>query len=625
VTDDTEMRQPYWRLDESTTDSRGMWRFVRDAPAGLRPLASILGTSAPRPVVVVLTLQVTGGIAATFGLLATTGALDGLLTAGPTMRRVVAAVPGLLLVIGAFAIVGAMRAGISLAQAVIAPAVQRYAEQQLVAASLRVDLSAFDDPAFYDRMHRARERGIEHLDRATETLVTLLAAAFTVVAAATAVAVLHPVLLLVLLVGVLPEAWAVLRSARIGYTSMWRRITLLRRVNVVSDLAADRECAAEIRASQAEPFILDEFGSLAETLRRELVRVNIAQARTNAFGRAMSGVGLALTFGALALALDAGWVPLAAAGTAVIAIRSAAGGLGQLVAAGNRLFEDCLYIADYQSFLDDARTRTADGTRRPVPASPATIALLGVGFSYPDSTPALRDITLTLRRGEVVALVGENGSGKTTLAKLVAGLYRPSDGVIEWDGVDLRDLDPDEVAAHLGVVLQRPVRWPHDVRTNIRVGRHTRRDPDDTALFDVARQARVDEVVATLPDGWRTLLSQYFRGGRELSGGQWQRIAVARGLYRDAPILICDEPTAPLDARAEQEVFDTIREIGRGRTVLLITHRLASVRHADHVYLLHHGRLAEHGTHDELLAADGHYAELYRLQANQYGAESGLR
>jgi ABC-type multidrug transport system fused ATPase/permease subunit len=156
------------------------------------------------------------------------------------------------------------------------------------------------------------------------------------------------------------------------------------------------------------------------------------------------------------------------------------------------------------------------------------------------------------------------------------------------------------------------------VRTNVRVGRHTRDDPGDAALFDVAKQAQVDEVVATLPNGWRTLLSQYFRGGRELSGGQWQRIAVARGLYRDAPLLICDEPTAPLDARAEQEVFDTLREIGRGRTVLLITHRLASVRHVDHVYLLHQGRLVEHGTHDELLAVHGRYAELYQLQASQY-------
>lgn len=618
TSDEGEMRQPYWRLDGTTAETRTLWQFVRDTPAGLRPLASILRTSAAGPVAVILVLQIASGVAATFGLLATTGALDGLLTAGPTMQRVVAAVPSLLLVIGAFAVVGLMRTGISLAQAVITPAVQRYSEQQLVAASLRVDLSAFDDPAFYDRMHRARDRGVDHLDRATETLVTLLAAAFTVAAAATGVAVLHPVLLVVLLVGVLPEGWAVLRSARIGYTSMWRRIALLRRVNVVSELATDRESAAEIRASQAERFIVDEFGSLAETLRAELVRVNLAQARTTALGRAMSGVGVALTFAALALTLDAGWVPLAAAGTAVIAIRSAAGGLGQLVTAGNRFFEDCLYIADYQRFLDDAETRAQVSTCRPVPAPPDTIALTGVGFSYPDSTPALRDITFTLRRGEVVALVGENGSGKTTLAKLVAGLYRPSEGGITWDGVDLRDLDPDGVAAHLGVVLQHPVRWPHDVRTNIRVGRHTREDPDDTALLDVAEQAQVDEVVATLPNGWQTLLSQYFRGGRELSGGQWQRIAVARGLYRDAPILICDEPTAPLDARAEQEVFDTLREIGRGRTVLLITHRLASVRHADHVYLLHKGRLAEHGTHDELLAAEGRYAELYHLQANQY-------
>jgi len=256
-----------------------------------------------------------------------------------------------------------------------------------------------------------------------------------------------------------------------------------------------------------------------------------------------------------------------------------------------------------------------------VPPAPATIELRTVSFSYPGGHPALHDVDLIIRRGEVVALVGENGSGKTTLAKVVSGLYPPSAGAITLDGIPYAVLDPDELAAHFGLVLQEPLRWPHDARTNVQVGRHTRDDPDDAALLDAARRARADEVVSTLPKGWQTLLSRYFRGGHELSGGQWQRLAVARGLYRDAPILICDEPTAPLDARAEQEVFENLRAVAADRTVLLITHRLASVRKADRIYVLHQGRIVESGVHDELMSLpNGHYSQLYRIQADQYAS-----
>lgn len=223
---------------------------------------------------------------------------------------------------------------------------------------------------------------------------------------------------------------------------------------------------------------------------------------------------------------------------------------------------------------------------------------------------------MTIDRGEVIALVGENGSGKTTLAKILSGLYEPDSGRVSWDDTDLADVDPDELRNHIAVIAQDHTRWPLTARYNISMGT----DKGEPALVAAAEVAGADQVVAELPHGYSTLLDRRFKDGHELSGGQWQRIAVARGFHRDAPLLICDEPTAALDARAEHALFERIRQHADGRTVLLITHRLASVRYADRIYVLDHGKVVEHGTHDELMGLDGLYADLYGLQARAYSA-----
>jgi ATP-binding cassette subfamily B protein len=350
--------------------------------------------------------------------------------------------------------------------------------------------------------------------------------------------------------------------------------------------------------------------------------VALAQARTQVAGRCATGIALGAAFTVLGLLLAAGWIQLAAAGTAVLAIRSAFGALGRLVRAGNQLFEQGLYVSDYQAFLADAKRRHRPARPRTAPAAPAAIGLHGVGFRYPggDHGFALHGVDLTVHAGQTVALVGENGSGKTTLAKLVAGLYRPTAGRVCWDGVDVDELDPESVAARVMMVFQAPVRWPHTARTNVRIGRYDRDDPGDQALREVARLAGADRVAEGLPHGWDTLLTSYFRDGQDLSGGQWQRLAVARGLFRDAPVLIWDEPTAPLDAKAEYAVYESLRRLAHGRTVILITHRLASVRNCDRIVLLHEGTVAEQGTHDTLMAAGGRYAELYTLQSRMQEA-----
>ncbi|MEU8104335.1 ATP-binding cassette domain-containing protein [Nonomuraea muscovyensis] len=609
-----ELVTPYWHLDRPD----GPRRTLRRLPALTAPVLRLIWQCGRWPALTILVLQLAAGAATASGLLATTAVLEELLATGAAPDRLVAAVPGLALVAAIVALRGAAEAAVELARARLEPALRRAAEERLFAAALGVQLADFDDVDFYDGLHRARDRGLFHLDRAAGNTVDLLGAACGVTAAAAGLAVLHPLLVPLLVVSVVPEAWAVLKAAQRGYAGMRGMVTLNRRVDMLVELASEREPAGELRACQAQPYVLAEYRQAADVLKAEETRVGLSMARARTAGRAAGGLAMAGVLAVLGLMLHAGWIALAGAGAAVIAVRVAAAALRQLAQAANQLFEQSLYVADYQDFLADAeaRRRPAGGTA--APRSPERITLHGVGFTYPGSRrPALREIDLTVHAGQTIALVGENGSGKTTLARLLAGLYRPTSGVMRWDGLDSAGLDPDTLADRVVLVPQHPVRWPHDARTNVRMGRHDRPDPADHALREAASLAAADDVVAGLPAGWSTLLSKQFRGGHELSAGQWQRLAVARGLFRDGPLLIWDEPTAPLDAKAEYAVYETLRKIAGERTVLLITHRLTSVRHADRIYLLHRGRIAEEGTHDELLALRGRYAELYALQTGK--------
>jgi ATP-binding cassette subfamily B protein/ATP-binding cassette subfamily C protein len=315
--------------------------------------------------------------------------------------------------------------------------------------------------------------------------------------------------------------------------------------------------------------------------------------------------------------LAVGFIPLAIAGTAVLAIRSAQASLTQLLYAVNKCYEDGLYFSDYLAFCTDAAARIPPPGTQPVPREFDRIAAEDVTFSYPGASDlALREVSIEIRRSEVVALVGENGSGKTTLAKILAGLYRPASGAVRWDQTAIADVDTEQLRELTAVIAQDHANWPLTLRHNITMGRAA----DAGLLAAAASASGADTVIEKLPHGYDTLLDRRFKDGAELSGGQWQRIAAARGFYRSAPLLIMDEPTAALDARAEYALFSSIRELAQGRSVLLITHRLASVRHADRIYVLRDGRVIEQGVHASLMELGGQYAELYQLQASQYGS-----
>jgi ATP-binding cassette subfamily B protein len=620
-TDDTDLKVPYWLTSTAEAANTTFVRMLRRLPRLLLDAWLLAWRTSPGTTVAVLACQLAAGLASAVGLISVVGVFDGLLRDGPTPERVRAAVPSLLLLVAAAAVRAALTSAATAAHGRLSPRVSEAAELRLLDLTTMVDLSTFDDPDWRDAMERARDRGIDAAQRVVDHGIELVTNLVGLVAAAGVLTVLHPALLPLLVLAVVPTGWAAVRSARLGYRTQLRLIAVWRRQRMLAYLLAAREPAPELRAFTVRRFLLAEVARLLAVSTAEQVRVSGRQIRTNVVGQLLGALATGVTYAALVWLLLTGRMALAVGGAAAYAINIGIGKLTELAFTVNHVYEQGLYFADYQGFCAMALARAEPTPGRTAPETFAEIRLDGVTFRYPDAErAAVADVSMTLRRGDIVALVGENGSGKSTLAALLAGLYRPQQGCITWDGVDLARLDPDSVRERVAVVMQEPTRWPLSARNNITIGRYDR-PLDEEEVLAAARAGDAHDFVAELPRGYDTLLSRHFTDGADLSGGQWQRLAVSRAFYRDAELLICDEPTANLDARAEHDVYQRLRDLAAGRTVVLITHRMASVREADRIYVLDHGAVVEQGDHDELMAAGGRYAELFTLQASAYQAE----
>ena len=610
-----ELAAGYWQAHDQRLAEIGFGSIARQLPGLIGQAIRLAWQANRRDTVATIGLNLVSGVLTGFALLATTGVLEALFAAGPTPQRVRAALPSLVLVATAVALRAGLQAAAGWAQSRLHPQVDRMVEIRLLDLTTQVELAAFDDAGFYDAMQRARDRGLYSAPQVVTNVLDCVTGAVGIASAALVVAVLQPILLVLLFVAELPGGWAAVRAARIGYITDFALADSRRRKWMLTDLMAERRTAAEIRSFTLRHFMLARVARLAAYARDAEMKAASRQALTRVTAQAAGGVATAGVYVVLGILLAVGTLPLAVAGTAVLAIRSAQASLNTLLYAVNQCYEEGLYFSDYLAFCADAARRIPPPGAKPIPADFDRITADAVTFTYPGASgPALREVSIEIRRGEVVALVGENGSGKTTLAKVLAGLYRPDSGTVYWDQTAIGDADSESLRERIAVIAQDHANWPLTVRHNIAMGR----DADPAALARAAVASGADTVIEKLPRGYDTLLDRHFKDGAELSGGQWQRIAAARGFYRSAPLLIMDEPTAALDARAEYALFSSIRGHAAGRSVLLITHRLASVKHADRIYVLRDSQVIEQGVHADLLALGGQYAELYTLQASQY-------
>ncbi|MFI9100050.1 ABC transporter ATP-binding protein [Streptomyces fildesensis] len=615
------MADTYWLLSVPDHADAGLREVLRGIPASLRLVFSLVWQAGPGQTVCVFVLESLSAILAACGLLSVTAVLTALLATGPDADRLTRALPAIVLMVTLLAARQLAVFGAARAQASLRPTVKKVAEARLYEVSVHTDLAAFDDPGFHDAMARARDRGILYVGMATDRLIELVGSALMLLGAAGAASTLHPALLPLLLLSALPSAWTTLRAARIMHDSVQRFSTVHRRMWSLARLLADRQSAPEIRAHTAQETLLGERQRLADLVCQEDIRVGRAEGRGRLVGQAVSGTAVGMTYLVLCWMLRSGVMPLAVTGSAVIAIRSAQSALGRLAVALSKLLEQGLYVQDYSDFLREARSRQRPVHPQKVADDFDRISLDSVTFTYPGKEhPAVADVSMTIIAGQVIALVGENGSGKSTLAKVIAGLYLADRGSVCWGDTNLAQAEESSIYQRLAFIMQAPTQWPFSAGVNITIGRPEKEDPDGVALHSAALRSTADEVVARLGNGYETLLSKEFHNGADLSGGEWQRFSVARGFYRDARVLICDEPSSAMDAKAEKRVFDTIRDLSQGRTTVLITHRLSGVRRTDRIFFMHEGRIVERGTHAELMRAQGRYFELYSLQANAFAS-----
>ncbi|WP_443069104.1 ABC transporter ATP-binding protein [Streptomyces sp. NBC_01278] len=619
-----------WDRHEGAWLKLGLWTMAKELPrlvgTGLR-LAHLADARALR---VVLASEAGRGIAQAVGLVAVNSVLGHILASGSTNERLTQAVPALTVVAVTAFLGSLLRSASTAATGALEPKVQRVATEQYLGLVHRVELAAIEDDEFHRLLDAARY-GADSARRMIRYCTNTLNSAVSLMAAAGVLTVLHPLLLPLLVLMTLPSAWSSLMISRQKYISFHAFVQHARAGHLLGQLLTQKEAAAEVRVHGVGPFLLGHFRTMAETSEREQTRLARRAARIGLVADGAGGIATLLTYGALGVLLWGGAMDLAVAGTAVLAIRTGAASLDTLVLQITELHQESLFVADFERLCREATTRAIPVGGQPLPGRLREVRFEKVTFTYPGSgsnepEPTLRDVSLGFPAGKIIALVGENGSGKSTLVKLLAGLYLPDEGsgTIWWDDVDARTADRDQVFGRVALMSQDFYHWPFTFRVNVGIGQPSQAI-NDQAVQEAAGFAGADQVLDDLPRGLGTLLARGYRGGHQISGGQWQRIGIARAKYREAEILIVDEPTSALDAVAEQRVFDQIRALAAtsGQTIVLITHRLHSVRHADLIHVLKDGRVAESGTFTELMDEEtgtGEFRDAYLVQAAAFDA-----
>ncbi len=496
--------------------------------------------------------------------------------------------------------------------------VELHAMKRFLVQAATVDLGHFDDAGWHDRMARAR-RDVNW--RPIQLAVSTIGLGTSVIGAIGLVgllASLHPLLVALALVSVLPWVLIQRRINRRIYEFHFDFTTRDRERWYFIDLLCGTYNAKDLRAYNLADHFLDRYSRITDENHRKLAKLfrrsDLAAAASGlASGAALCGAYLFISARGLGHELTPGDLTAAIAGFAALT--------GQASAISSSLLnldQHATFLDDYFAFLAVEPLVKVPEQPRPLPATLSSgIVVRDVQFTYPRGKQALTGASLEVHPGELIALVGENGHGKTTLVNLLTRFHDPTAGTITVSGVDIRDVDPAELRSRIGVLFQDFAKFQLTLRDNVQLGRIGRESTDDEirAALDAAR---ANTLIAKSAAGLDTRVGRMFEGGQEMSGGEWQRLAIARLMFRDADIWILDEPTSNLDPEAEAAIFAELKQQLHGRIGIVISHRFSTVRVADRIYVIQDGRVLESGTHDELVAARGRYAGLFELQAEGY-------
>jgi ATP-binding cassette, subfamily B, bacterial len=487
------------------------------------------------------------------------------------------------------------------------------------AKAIEVDLAYYENSQYQDTLHRAQREAYYRPYQILMSLIQLGRSSIALLGMAGLLISLHWGVVIVLLVAILPGIWARFKYAGEMYQWQRERTADERRARYFDWLLINAAHAKENRLFGLGHLFMNRFQNLRLRLRQERLGISIRRAFVE-LGVQM--IGTVAVFGAyafIAYRTVQGSITLGDLVMYFQAFQRGQGFLTDLSTALSDLYEDNLFLTNLYEFLDQKPELIQPLHPTPVPRPMRQgLVFQGVSFGYRNAArKVLQDINLNIKPGQVIALVGENGSGKTTLIKLLCRLYDVDEGCISIDGVDIRQFDSNQLRREISVIFQDYARYQLTVRDNIWLG-NVDTAPEDSAVIDAARRAGAEGLTLGLKHGYDTVLGNWFEDGQELSIGEWQKIALARAFMRDSQIIIFDEPTSAMDAKAEHEVFQHFRQLIDGRAAVIISHRLSTIKMADYIYVLDQGQIAESGTHNDLMRLNGKYASMFETQAQYY-------
>ena len=523
----------------------------------------------------------------------------------------------ILLEFGVVALSEIIGRGISLTEILLGDLFSNQSSMEIIRHAATLDLYQFEDPQFYDKLERAR--------RQTTGRTVLMTQVFeqaqdiiTILFLGAGLLFFNPWLILILVLAVIPTLFGEIYFNQKVYSLTLSWTPERRELDYLRYIGASDETAKEIKMFGLAEFLATRFKTISDRYFEANKIIAVRRAMT---GTALSIVGTLSYYGAyifIILQTVGGIISLGTMTFLAGSFERMRNMLQSIMLRFSRIAESALYLQDYFDFLNiTPMMKTGGGLPVPNPIREG-FTFDNVSFKYLNSDKyAVKNLSFELKAGEKLALVGENGAGKTTIVKLLARLYEPTEGVIRLDGRDLREYNPQELREAVGVIFQDYIRFAMTASENIAIG-NIGSIGNQPQIVDSAQKSLADTVIEPLPEKYKQMLGRRFTGGVDLSGGQWQKIALARAYMRDAQLLILDEPTAALDARAEHEVFIRFAELTKGKTAVLISHRFSTVRMADRILFLENGQRLEMGTHEELMAYGGNYAELFKLQAKGY-------